>query len=63
IGMNIGAVSGAGIADHLHMHIVPRWTGDINFMPVFADVRVIAESLEDTYAKMKPHFDEYGAKK
>ena len=62
IGMNIGSVAGAGIADHLHMHIVPRWTGDINFMPVFADVRVIPEALEETYDKLKPLFDKYGAK-
>jgi len=56
IGMNLGQVAGAGIADHLHMHIVPRWTGDTNFMPVFADVRVIPQHLEATYEKLSQCF-------
>ena len=57
IGMNLGQVAGAGIAAHCHYHIVPRWNGDTNFMPVLGDVRVISESLEATYAHLKPLFD------
>lgn len=52
IGCNIGAVAGAGIADHFHMHIVPRWDGDINFMPVLSDVHIISEHIEKTRAKI-----------
>lgn len=48
LGMNLGKVSGAGIADHLHLHIVPRWSGDTNFMPVLAYVKVLPDSLENT---------------
>lgn len=57
VGMNLGAPAGAGIKDHIHMHVVPRWTGDTNFMAVFCDTRVICEALEQTYAKLKPVFD------
>ena len=49
IGINIGRVAGAGIEDHIHLHIVPRWNGDTNFMPVLADVKVIPEAVEDTF--------------
>ncbi len=52
IGMNLGAAAGAGIADHLHLHVVPRWNGDTNFMPVVGDVKVMPESLPDVYAKL-----------
>jgi len=56
IGMNLGQVAGAGVADHLHLHIVPRWSGDTNFMPVFADVRVIPQHLEATYQLLAKAF-------
>jgi ATP adenylyltransferase len=53
IGMNLGKVSGAGLDDHLHTHVVPRWLGDTNFMAVTADTRVLSEGLADTYKKLK----------
>jgi len=56
IGMNISRVAGAGIDDHIHTHIVPRWQGDTNFMPVIADVRVVPEALAETYDKLKGKF-------
>lgn len=52
VGMNIGKVAGAGIDDHIHIHIVPRWLGDTNFMPVIADEKVISEGLESVYKKL-----------
>ncbi|NOZ62146.1 MAG: HIT domain-containing protein [Calditrichaeota bacterium] len=57
IGMNLGLVAGAGVKDHLHFHIVPRWNGDTNFMPVLAETKVISEGLEQTYRKLKPVFE------
>ncbi len=53
LGMNLGKVAGAGLEGHIHTHIVPRWNGDHNFMPVVADTRVISEGLETTYKKLK----------
>ena len=52
IGLNIGECAGAGFADHLHLHIVPRWAGDSNFMPVLANARVMTEALPEMYAKL-----------
>jgi ATP adenylyltransferase len=58
IGMNLGRPAGAGIAEHLHVHIVARWTGDSNFMPVIADVRVMPEYLADSYRRLRGAFDD-----
>lgn len=58
IGINMGECAGAGIASHIHLHIVPRWSGDCNFMPVFADTRVIPEHIQATYEKLRKALDE-----
>jgi len=57
VGLNLGKVAGAGVEEHLHFHIVPRWFGDTNALTVFADVRVIPEHLQTTYDNLKPYFD------
>lgn len=54
LGMNLGAAGGAGIRDHLHMHVVPRWVGDTNYMPILADTKVLVENLEETYLRLQP---------
>jgi len=53
LGWNLGRIAGAGIVDHVHLHVVPRWAGDTNFMPVLADVKVLPEHLDDTRRKLR----------
>jgi len=61
VGINIGSAAGAGIEEHLHVHLLPRWNGDVNFMPALADTHVIPEALLATYDKLAPVFAELGA--
>ncbi|MGC9395261.1 MAG: HIT family protein [Anaerolineae bacterium] len=57
VGVNEGSVAGAGVAEHVHLHIVPRWAGDVNYMTVIGETRVIPQSLDETYAAFRPLFD------
>ena len=56
VGINLGAPAGAGLKDHIHVHVVPRWVGDTNFMPVLGSTTVIPQALEDLYDALHPHF-------
>lgn len=56
LGMNHGRVAGAGIPDHLHWHLIPRWSGDTNFFPLIAETKVLPETVAQTYKKLKPYF-------
>ena len=58
VGMNIGAVAGAGVAEHIHLHIVPRWGGDTNYMTTTGHTRVIPEWMDQTYERLRPLFDQ-----
>jgi len=59
VGLNLGKVAGAGVGEHIHSHVVPRWSGDTNYMTVFGEVRVIPEHIQATYRKLSPFFKEF----
>lgn len=61
LGINLGQSAGAGVVDHIHWHVVPRWNGDTNFMPVTADTKVLPDSLQSTYNKLREKIEELGS--
>lgn len=61
MGINQGTIAGAGITDHMHFHIVPRWNGDTNFMPILANTKVMPDYLKNTYRQIRPYLDELQA--
>jgi len=60
LGMNLGRTGGAGIDEHIHLHVVPRWNGDTNFMPLIGGVKLLPEGIDDTYAALLPFFEQSG---
>jgi ATP adenylyltransferase len=62
LGMNIGAAAGAGVAGHVHLHVVPRWSGDTNYMTITGKTRVIPEWLDQTYERLRPLFEQMSRK-
>jgi ATP adenylyltransferase len=63
IGINQGRPAGAGIADHVHQHVVPRWSGDTNFMTTVSSTKVLPELVDQTFEKLRPRFDEFASSK
>jgi ATP adenylyltransferase len=57
VGMNLGEIAGGSVSAHLHVHVVPRWGGDTNFMPITADTKVLPETLDQTYRRLRPYFE------
>ncbi len=57
VGLNLGQVAGAGIPEHLHYHVIPRWSGDLNFFPLVAETKTVIESLEMSFERLLPYFE------